>query len=179
MPTTAREDAGNLILDFGDGTSFTIHPVPGHVGIQIQPLLVQIALGTHQGDLEQLAADTELIAKLALGMPTDGKKRRRAPNRAEQERARRWREYDELRAARQALVSQAAILWNTAGGSFEAVLDLIDEAGGGYPKALGRVMRSSGLGDQYELLRTWLAGAAGTSETASTPSPTGGPSTSA
>lgn len=172
MPTTARELNGNLVIDFGDGTDYTVYPVPGSVGIEIQTLLIGVALGTtmHGHGAEKVMEDTDRLTKLALGIPT--KKRKQAPNR-------RMREFDEMRAARQQVIAQAAILWNTGGGGIDAVQDLLDEAGGGYPKALGRVMRSSGLGDQYEVLRTWLDSAADTSETASTPNPTGGPSTSA
>lgn len=172
MPTTATETAGNLVIDFGDGSTYTIYPVPGKIGIEIQALLVGISLGTtlnEQGP-DAVIENTERLTKLALGIPT--KKRRQAPNR-------RWTEFEQLRSSRQVIVSQAAILWNTGGGGIDAVQDLVEEAGGGYPKALGRVMRSSGLGDQYELLRTWLDSAASTSATASTPNPTGGPSTSA
>ena len=170
MPTTAREEAGNLILDFGDGTTYTIYPVPGSVGVEIQGLLVGISLGVtmqEQGP-ETVMENTDRLTKLALGVPT--RKRRQAPNR-------RMTEFEQLRAARQTVVAQAAILWNSGGGGIEAVDDLLNEAGG-YPKALGRVMQSSGLGAQYEVLRTWLDSAASTSETASTPSPSGGTTTS-
>jgi len=173
MPITAKEHLGNLIIDFGDETSFTIYPVPSKIGIEIQALLVGITMGTtmHEHGADRLMADTEKIAKLALGVPLKGK-----PNR-------RWREFSELRSARATLVSQAAILWNTGGGSIDAVNDLLDEAGG-YPKALGRVMQSSGLGEQYKLLRTWLDGAAqaqnsAAASTASTTTPTGTSNTSA
>ncbi len=170
MPTTAREDHGALVIDFGDGTDFTIYPVPGSVGKEIQVLLIGVALGTtmHEHGPERLLADTERLTQLALGIPT--KKRKQAPNR-------RMREFDQMRAARQQIVAQAAILWNTGGGSIEAVEDLLNEAGG-YPKALERVMVSSGLGEQYKVLRTWLDSAADTLATGSTKSPIGGPNTS-
>lgn len=150
MPTTAHEADGNLIIDFGDGTTYTVYPVPGSVGIQIQTLLVGLAMGTtmHGQGPQQVIDDTEKVTKLALGLPAG--KSKKVPNR-------RWREFDQMRAARQAVVSQAAILWNCGGGGIDAVNDLLDEAGG-YPKALGRVMQSSGLGDKYEVLRTYLDG---------------------
>ncbi|WP_449281255.1 hypothetical protein [Leucobacter sp.] len=181
MPTTAKEHLGNLVIDFGDGTDYTIYPVPGSIGIEIQTLLVGISLGTtmHGQGPDQVLADTERLTKLALGMPTEASKRRRkAPNRAEQAARQRFTAFEGLRQARQQIVAQAAILWNTGGGGIEAVEDLLNEAGG-YPKALGRVMDSSGLGDKYALLRTWLDSAADTSATASTKSPDGGPNTSA
>lgn len=175
MPITAREHLGNLVIDFGDGTDYTIYPVPGSVGIEIQGLLVGLALGTTaagQGN-EQAFEDTERLTKLALGIPT--KKRKQAPNR-------RMREFEQMRQARQQIIAQAAILWNTGGGGIDAVHDLLNEAGG-YPKALERVMASSGLGEQYKVLRAWLSGgdpepsseAAGT---APTTTPTGTANTS-
>ncbi|WP_449277994.1 hypothetical protein [Leucobacter sp. GX24907] len=181
MPTTAREHLGNLIIDFGDGTEFTIYPVPGKVGLEIQTLLVGIAMGTtlHGEGPEKAYEDTERLTKLALGVPdAPAGKRRKAPNKAQQAALQRFTDFENLRQARQQIVAQVATLWNTGGGGIEAVLDLLDEAGG-YPKALGRVMASSGLGDQFELLRTWLDSAAGTSAEDSTKSPTGGPTTSA
>lgn len=187
MPTTAREHEGNLLLDFGDGTGYTVYPVPSSTGIEIQALLVGLATGftMNEHGPDKVMADTERVAKLAIGInPDQPKKRRRAPNRAEQEQAQRWREFDQLRSARATVVSQAAILWNTGGGGIDAVNDLLDEAGG-YPKALGRVMQSSGLGEQFELLKTWLDGAAArgqrsaTGGSVPTTTPTGSSSTSA
>lgn len=150
MPATATEHHGDLVIDFGDGTTYTVYPVPGKTGIEIQTLLVGISLGTtmHGQGPEQVMEDTERLTKLALGIPA--KKRKQAPNR-------RWTEFDRMRASRQSIVAQAAILWNTGGGGIEAVNELLNEAGG-YPKALGLVMQSSGLGDKYEALRTWLNG---------------------
>lgn len=180
MPTTAQELNGNLVIDFGDGSDYTIYPVPGKIGIEIQALLVGISLGTtmHEQGPEAVIENTERLTKLALGMPdAPAKRRRRAPNRAEQAAQERFTEFEQMRAARQQVIAQAAMLWNTGGGGLDAVQDLLDEAGG-YPKALGRVMESSGLGAQYQVLRTWLGSAENTSATASTPNPTGGPSTS-
>lgn len=181
MPTTAQEINGNLFIDFGDGTDYTVYPVPGAVGIEIQALLVGVALGVTMNEQgpEAVMENTERLAQLSLGMPVaKARKLRKAPNQSGQASAARYKEFQNMRAARQMIVSQAAILWNTGGGSIEAVNDLFNEAGG-YPKALGRVMQSSGLGDKYELLRTWLSSAGNTSETDSTNSPIGGPNTSA
>lgn len=182
MPTTATEINGNLVIDFGDGTDFTIFPVPGSIGIEIQSLLVGVALGVtmHEQGPEAVMENTDRLTKLALGAPTELPKRfrKKAPNAREQAAVQRFKGFENLRAARQSIVAQAAILWNTGGGSIEAVSDLLNEAGG-YPKALGRVMESSGLGDKYQLLRTWLDSAADTSETDSTKNLSGGPNTSA
>lgn len=185
MPTTAREEAGNLILDFGDGSTYTIYPVPGSAGIEIQSLLVGVALGVTMNEQgpEAVIANTDRLTKLALGIPTEAKKRfRKAPNQKEQAAQRRHAEFDQMRAARQTIVAQAAILWNTGGGGIDAVNDLLNEAGG-YPKALGRVMESSGLGDKYKVLKAYLDGVVQepSSETGSTPStttPTGTANTS-
>lgn len=172
MPTTATELNGNLVIDFGDGTSFTVHPVPGKIGIEIQSLLVGVGSGVTmyaQGP-EQHEANAERLAILALGLPT--KKRKQAPNR-------RATEFNNLRAARQAVVVQAATLWNAGGGGIDAVNDLLEEAGG-YPKALARVMESSGLGDGFKALQTWLNGEGQelNSETDSSASTTTQPGTS-
>lgn len=169
--TTATERQGNLIIDFGDGTGFTVYPVPGKIGIEIQSLLVGVGTGTTlfaQGT-EQHQDAAERIAKLALGYPT--KKRRQAPNK-------RIQEFENLRAERQTIVVQCATMWNTGGGGIDAVNDLLGE-GGSYPKALGRVMESSGLGEAFAALQTLLAGAGKTSEEGSTSTPTGGENTSA
>lgn len=181
MPTTAQELDGNLVIDFGDNTTFTIYPVPGKIGIEIQTLLVGVALGVTMNEEgpEAVIENTERLTRLALGAPEEQKKRfRKAPNQRDQAAAVRFAEFENMRAARQSLVAQAAILWNTGGGSIEAVRDLLNEAGG-YPKALERVMESSGLGAQYKTLRTWLGSAADTSETDSTKNPLGGLNTSA
>ena len=183
MPTTAQEINGNLVIDFGDGTDFTIYPVPGSIGIEIQTLLVGVALGVtlHEHGANAVMENTDRLTKLALGAPTSEEPKRfrkKAPNAREQAAVQRFKDFENLRAARQSVVAQAAILWNTGGGSIEAVGDLLNEAGG-YPKALGRVMESSGLGDKYKLLRTWLDSAADTSATDSTKNPSGGPNTSA
>mgnify|MGYP001039273168 CR=1 FL=1 len=182
MPITAREELGNLIIDFGDGTTYTVYPVPASAGIEIQSLLVGLTMGATMNEFgpDRVMSDTERVVKLAIGVnpnPPSQKRRKRAPNQAEQEQARRWQEFDSLRSARSMIVSQAAILWNTGGGGIEAVGDLFSEAGG-YPKALGRVMQSSGLGDQFTLLKTYLDGVANRSATDSSATPTGGPSTS-
>lgn len=183
MPTTAHENEGNLVIDFGDGTNYTIYPVPGSIGIEIQTLLVGVALGVtmHEQGAEAVIENTDRLTKLALGVPTEKKLtkfRKKAPNAQAQAAVRRFKDFEELRGARQNVVAQAAILWNTGGGGIAAVEDLLNEAGG-YPKALGRVMESSGLGDKYQLLRTWLDSAANTSATDSTKNPPGGLNTSA
>ena len=190
MPTiTAREELGNLIIDFGDGTDYTVYPVPGKIGIEIQAMLVGVALGaTLAADgPDKVIEDTDRMTRLALGVKDPDaaprRKLRKAPNQTEQAAQRRWNDFQNLRSARQAIVAQAALLWNCGGGGIDAVLDLLDEAGG-YPKALERVMQSSGLGAQYKTLKAWLDGAAQAqnSEAASTEpttTPTGGKNTSA
>lgn len=166
MPT-AREERGNLVIDFGE-TIFTVPPMKGKHGRHALDLLLGITFGStqrEQGIDAELAA-TEELRRMVLGLAgVTGW----------------WRErqFQRLRATQQQIISQAAILWNVQGGSLEAVLDLLDETDGDYPKGLGRVMRSCGLGAQYEALKTWLGSVAALSATASTKNPTGGPSTSA
>ena len=167
MPT-ARESRGRLVIDFGDGAAFTIPPMRGKHGKTALDILLGITFGHTRNDEGQEAenAATERLRRMVLCLDgfTGWMRERR---------------FQALRATQQQTVSQAAILWNVQGGSLDAVLDLLDEAGGGYPKGLGRVMRSCGLDAQYELLRTWLDSVANLSATASTPNPTGGLSTSA
>lgn len=167
MPTTARETQGRLVIDFGDDNSFEIPPMRGRHGKEALDLLLGVTFGHTRNEFGQDAENdaTERLRRMVLclnGIPGWVRERR----------------FQSLRSTQQQLVSQAAILWNVQGGSIDAVLDLLDSAGGGYPKGLGRVMRSCGLDAQYELLKTWLDSAASISATASTPNPTGGPSTS-
>lgn len=167
MPTTAREDGRCLVLDLGH-SEFRIPPMPGRHGREALGILLGITFGHTRSDGGEDAeiADTEKLRRMVLVLSGP----------------RGWlreRRFQALRASEQQAVSQAAILWNVQGGSLDAVQDLLEETGGGYPKALGRVMRSCGLGDQYDALKTWLDSAAALSAMGSTPNPTGGPSTSA
>ncbi len=174
MSMTAFEQNRHLHIDLGDGTMFTVPPIPGKTGRELLGLLVSVSFGT---DLVNADVNALRLSHLSLGLPDgddaglDG-----------------WEEreelYHSLRASEQERVSQAAILWNVQGGSIDAVHDLLNtEAGEAYPKALGRVMRSCGLGQQFEALRTWLSGASAsptsTASTAPTTGPTGTSSTSA
>lgn len=166
MPITARENGRTLVLDLGD-SSFTVPPMPGRHGREALSILLGVTFGSTRKEdgVDGENAATEKLRRMVLGLEGIGGWIRE-------------RRFQRLRATEQQAVSQAAILWNVQGGSIEAVLDLLDEAGGGYPKGLGRVMRSCGLGEAYETLRTWLDSVASISETGSTPSPTGGPNTS-
>lgn len=159
MTITAHEQNRNLVIDLGDGTLFTVPPIPGKVGRELLGRLVSIAFGT---DLENAEESALVLARSALG---EG-----LPGWAEREQL-----FDTLRASEQERVSQAAILWNVQGGSIDAVHDLLNtEAGEAYPKALGRVMRSCGLGPQFEALRTWLNGASVNPTSTDSTAPTSG-----
>ncbi|UOQ58095.1 hypothetical protein MUN78_04415 [Leucobacter allii] len=130
---------------------------------------ITLGLTKQQHGPEREATDTERLTRLSVGFSgVTG-------------RIRRTR-FNKLRAAQQQELAQAAILWNVHGGSLDAVHDLLDEAGG-YPKALGRVMRSCGQGAAYEVLMTLLNGAdralsSVTASSAPTTIPTGTGSTS-
>lgn len=167
MPT-AREENRHLHISLDDGTEFTVPPLPGRYGKEATALLISVSMGA--GEIDEILPNTERLVKLALGQPLAGWRRRQ-------------REFEDLRATQQEQISQAAIVWNCQGGSIDAVNDLFDEAGG-YPKALGRVMESCGLGREYELLQTWLNGvskapSSETASTADTSTPTGTANTSA
>lgn len=165
---TAYESNAELIIDFGDGTSYTIPPLPGKHGIEALSMLVGVSMGVTLSEHgpERMLEDTNKLTRLVLGFDReDGEQREK--------------EFEQMRAERQAVVAQAGLLWNVQGGSLAAVLDLIDEADGGFPKALGRVMQSCGLGTEYAQLQTWLDGEsqAQNSETASTAATTTPPGT--
>lgn len=171
MPTTAREEGRNLVIDFGESGTFTVPPMSGKQGRIALDLLLGITLGTtrHQHGQEREESDTEELTGLAVGFSGLRGRIRKA-------------RFERLRAQQQQEVAQAAILWNVHGGSIDAVHDLLDEAGG-YPKALGRVMRSCGQGQAYEALMTLLNGAdqalsKATASSASTTTPTGTANTS-
>lgn len=172
MTMTAFEQNRHLHIDLGDGTLFIVPPIPGKTGRDMLGLLVSVAMGA---DIANAFENTLRLARLTLGLPheetpgIDGWQAREEL-------------YDSLRASEQERISQAAILWNVQGGSLDAVHDLLTtEAGEAYPKALGRVMRSCGLGQQFEVLQTWLHGESesptSTASTAPTTGPTGTSST--
>lgn len=162
MPTIAYEEADRLVIDFGH-SNFSVPAIPGHLGKKASTLLVSVAMGV--SDPAQTDDMVTELTEIVLGKQLARWKARK-------------RAFENLRAPLQSVVVQAATLWNVHGGGIDAVNDLLDEAGGGYPKALGRVMHSLGLGEQYELLRTYLDGAAQAQNSpagssASTTTPTG------
>lgn len=187
MSMTAFEQNRHLHINLGDDTEMIVPPIPGATGRELLGLLVSVSFGSDLGNAE---ANAQRLARLSLGLPVESVKlagetpRTLPPVEGMAEWAQREKLFNELRASEQERVSQAAILWNVQGGSIDAVHDLLNtEAGEAYPKALGRVMRSCGLGQQFEALRTWLSGASenqtSTASTADTTTPTGGTSTDA
>ncbi len=160
MGMTAFEQNRHLHIDLGDGTVFRVPPVPGAVGITMLANLVKVSFGT---DLPNAETDAQGLARAALGESEEGWEEREAL-------------YESLRASEQTRVAQAAILWNVQGGSIDAVHDLLNtEAGEAYPKALGRVMRSCGLGMPFAQLTTWLNGASASPGQTGSSAPTSGP----
>ncbi len=168
MAMTAFEQNRHLIIDLGDGTVFTVPPIPGSTGREMLGILVSVSFGT---DLENAEKNAQKLSRQSLGLPS---------RRGAKDGITGWQEreelYESLRASEQERISQAAILWNVQGGSIDAVHDLLTtEAGEAYPKALGRVMRSCGLGQQFDALRTWLSGESETPMSADSTAPTTGP----
>lgn len=156
MSMTAFEQNRQLHIDLGDGTIFTIPPIPGADGKEILGALVSVAFATDMQNAEQASID---MSVRALGLPTDDGKHNGLPGHEERRAL-----YDSLRASEQERIAQAALLWNVQGGSIDAVHDLLNtEAGEAYPKALGRVMRSCGLGPQFAALHNWLNGVSASS----------------
>lgn len=187
MSMTAVEQNRHLHINLGDDTMMIVPPIPGHTGRELLGLLVSVSFGSDLGNAE---TNAQRLARLSLGLPVksvelEGETPRTLPPvDGLTGWAKREKLFNELRASEQERVSQAAILWNVQGGSIDAVHDLLNtEAGEAYPKALGRVMRSCGLGQQFEALRTWLSGASATqtstASTDATTTPTGGSSTGA
>lgn len=162
MTMTAFEQNRHLHIDLGDGTLIIVPPIPGRTGRELLGLLTSVSFGT---DLVNAEANAQRLARLALGLSAEAYTphgeglQPLEPVAGLPGADKREELYESLRASEQERVAQAAILWNVQGGSIDAVHDLLStEAGEAYPKALARVMRSCGLGQQFEALRTWLSG---------------------
>lgn len=167
----------HLHIDLGDGEIFTIPPVPGRIGKEMLGIVIATAFGT---DIENSEANSERLGRCAIGLPVEAEKRGEATVPAYSGLA-GWEEREEklesYRASEQTVILQAAILWNVQNGSMDAVHDLLNtEAGEAYPKALARVMRSSGLEQPFQLLRDWLSGALANPTTAANTDATTSPS---
>lgn len=145
--TTAREQGTKLVLELGESGTFVIPAMPGKHGKAALQLLLGITVGStaQEHGQERVHTDTQQLTNMCVGLSGPLAVFRRT-------------RFARLRASQQELVTMAAILWNVHGGSIDAVNDLLEE-GGGYPKGLGRVMRSSGLGHVFEALETLLNGA--------------------
>lgn len=180
----AFEQNRKLHIDLGDGDIFVVPPIPGRIGREMLGIVIATAFGTDPAHAEE---DAVRLGRCALGLPVGEAKRVNGvlpayPGIDDHEE--REHRLQDLRGTEQLLLQQAAILWNVQHGDIDAVHDLLNTpAGEAYPKALGRVMRSCGLGTQFELLRKWLSGASvnptNTASTADTTSPIGTSSTNA
>lgn len=162
MAMVAFEQNRHLHIDLGDGEIFVIPPIPGRIGKEMLGLVITQAFGSDVANAEE---NSERLGRCAIGLPVDEIVRQHEtlpgyPGVGDY--AEREAKLEDYRAAEQTPILQAAILWNVQNGSLDAVHDLLNtEAGEAYPKALGRVMRSSGLEPQFNLLRQWLNGELG------------------
>lgn len=159
MTTTAHEEGRNLVVDLGGAGTFTVPPMPGKHGKEALGILLGIATGStsQEHGPARVTTETERLANMCLGLDGIRGYSRRT-------------QFRKLRSSQQEILGTAAILWNVHGGSIDAVNDLLEE-GGGFPKALGRVMRSSGLGHVFEALQTLLNGASPAPSSAADSSP--------
>ena len=146
MAITAREEKRHLIIDLGDDeTVLRIPPINGEAGRKATAKLVGITFGATSSE-DVVEDDTEEIARVCLGEGLPGFDEV-------------FEVFSSLRGTEQMLVGQAAIFWNCMGGSIDAVHDILgSDPGDGLPKALNRVMRSYGLGDQFKRLTSFLGG---------------------
>ncbi len=135
----AYERGRKLIIDLGDEGDedlirITIKPLPAQKGAALQALHAGIAFG----QAEDLERDATLMGKLAVGEEN-------------------WPLIDELRWAEAEPVIHAAFFWNVQGGGIDLVNTTLNEALGGYPKALSTLMERNGLSQAFSLLQTLLS----------------------
>lgn len=157
MTIKAFERGRKLIIDLGDEGEedfirVTVKPINSKQGAALQAIHAGIAFG-QAGDPEQHA---ELMGKLAVGEEN-------------------WPLIDEeLRWKEAEAVVNAGFFWNVQGGGIDLVNTVLNEALGGYPKALSTLMERNGLSEAFGLLTTLL----NSDEAAATPAPEGTSDTS-
>lgn len=158
MTIKAYERGRKLIIDLGDETEpddlirVTVKPIPAAMGAALQALHAGIAFGQSE-DPER---DVTFMGKLAVGEEN-------------------WPIIDgDLRWSESEAVINAAFFWNVQGGGIDLVNVVLNEALGGYPKALSTLMQRNGLSTAFGQLTTLLNSAEGDE----TPAPDGTSDTS-
>jgi len=149
MTIKAYERGRKLIIDLGDEGDedmirIVVKPIPSKQGAALQALHAGIAFGQS----EELEREATLMGRLAVGVEN-------------------WDTIEELRWAEAEPVIHAAFFWNVQGGSIDLVNTVLNEALGGYPKALSTLMERNGLSQPFSLLKTLLS----SDEDTETPSP--------
>lgn len=139
MTIHAYERGRKLVIDLGDEGDedfirVTIKPLSAEKGAALQALHAGIAFG-QSDDPER---DALFMGKLAAGEEN-------------------WQIIDgELRWQEAESVVNAAFFWNVQGGGMDLVNTVLNEALGGYPKALSTLMTRNGLSNAFGLLTTLL-----------------------
>lgn len=152
MTIKAYERGRKLIVDLGDEGEedfirVTVKPISAKQGAALQAIHAGIAFGQAE-DPEEHAT---LMGKLAVGEEN-------------------WPIIDnELRWQESEAVVNAAFFWNVQGGGIDLVNVVLNEALGGYPKALSTLMERNGLSQAFGLLTTLL----NSDEADETPAPDG------
>lgn len=150
MTIQAYERGRKLILDIGtegdeDFIRMTVRPIPAQQGAALQALNAGIAFAQSE-DPER---DATNMGKLAVGEEN-------------------WPIIDEqLRWKEAEAAVNAAFFWNVQGGGIDLVNVVLNEALGGYPKALSTLMERNGLSTAFGLLTTLLS----SDEDVETPAP--------
>lgn len=140
MTINAYERGRKLILDLGDEADpdelirIVVKPIPAKQGAVLQALHAGVAFAQSE-DAER---DVEFMGKLAVG----------EENWATIEADLRWSESE--------AVVNAAFFWNVQGGGIDLVNMVLNEALGGYPKALSTLMQRNGLSSAFAQLTTLL-----------------------
>lgn len=163
MTIQAYERGRKLIIDIGDEGDddmirMTVKPIPAKQGAALQALNAGVAFAQSE-DPER---DVELMGKLALGEEN-------------------WPVIDEqLRWQEAEAAVNAAFFWNVQGGGIDLVNTVLNEALGGYPKALSLLMQRNGLSTAFAQLQTLLHSDAASAtpapaDTSGTSTPDGSP----
>lgn len=138
MTIKAYERGRKLVIDLGDegdedAIRIEVKPLPAKEGAALQALHAGIAFG----QTDELERDATLMGRLAVGVEN-------------------WDTIESLRWAEAEPVIHAAFFWNVQGGGIDLVNTTLNEALGGYPKALSTLMERNGLSQAFSLLKTLL-----------------------
>ena len=141
MTIQAYERGRKLIIELGEEADsddlirITVKPIPAKQGAALQALHAGVAFGQSK----EPERDVTFMGKLAVGEEN-------------------WPVIDgELRWSESEAVINAAFFWNVQGGGIDLVNIVLNEALGGYPKALSTLMQRNGLSTAFAQLTTLLS----------------------